>query len=65
MTVEILPTSVSRAEVVVAGVTLVVHHLDNGQRIIERDGMLALFEAMNATPLSPTDADIIAKALRG
>lgn len=47
------------------GVTLVVHHLDNGQRIIEADGLHELFEKTVAGDLLPQDeADALAKALR-
>lgn len=59
-----MPASVARSELVIAGVTLIVHQLDNGQRIIERDGLLDLLDAMAGGPLTEADAQALARAVR-
>lgn len=43
-----IPTSIRTSTIHIFGVDLVVHHLDNGQRVIEADSMAALFEAMGS-----------------
>lgn len=51
-----IPTSVSTATVRIFGVELVVHHLSNGQRIIDADSLAALFDAMG-DPNAPAPSD--------
>lgn len=59
-----MPHSVSQSTLSIMGVDLVVHQLSNGQRIIEEDGVHALFAAMAVGPMSQDEADIIARMLR-
>lgn len=60
-----LPKSVLRNTLTIMGVELVVHQLDNGQRIIEADSVHRLFEAMAGdTPITPEDAMEFARVVR-
>lgn len=62
-----LPKSIARDTLNVMGVTLVVHVLDDGRRIIEGDGLQNLFAAMsNSTmTMSQEEADVLAGVVRG
>ena len=51
-----LPQSIAQSTLHILGVDLVVHVLDNGQRIIEADGMHALFAAMETGATIDPDA---------
>jgi hypothetical protein len=53
---ETLPSSIGVAEFELFGVTLRCHVLDNGQRVIEAEGMERLFEAMSEEPHVDVDA---------
>lgn len=60
-----IPYSVSEAHLHILGVDLVVHHLSDGQRIIDADGINALLEAMaGGGELTPEDAMKLAKVVR-
>lgn len=60
-----VPQSVMTSELEIMGVTLIVHVLDNGQRIIEADGIHALFEAMAGdTPMTEDEGMKLARVLR-
>lgn len=60
-----IPHSISEACVTIAGVKLVVHNLSNGERIIESEGLEALFAAIeNGNPLNSEDAMKMAKIIR-
>lgn len=62
---EAIPQSITTSELVVMGVKLVVHVLDNGKRIIESDGMHALFDAMaSGASMTKDEALSLAKAVR-
>lgn len=60
-----IPQSISTATMRIGSVELVVHQLDNGQRIIEADSMNALFAAMEdgTLEISPDDAMELAKVV--
>lgn len=58
-----LPKSIRTATVPLYGVDLVVHHLDNGERVIEEASMLALLEAMASLPSAPDDAEMVQAAI--
>lgn len=47
------PQSIREGTLTIFGVELKVHHLDNGQRIIEEESIIRLFERM-AEPDCPT-----------
>jgi hypothetical protein len=64
MTGDVLPASVLQSELTIAGVTLKVHHLDDGRRVLEREGVDRLLEAMEERLLSKEDAIALAQALR-
>lgn len=51
-----LPKAIASSELEICGVTLRCHVLDNGQRVIEQDGVEALFAAF-AEGRSPTDEE--------
>lgn len=52
-----VPQSIRTSELVIAGVCLIVHHLDNGQRVIERDSLNDLLEAMGGADLPEAEQD--------
>lgn len=60
-----LPASIASETLTVMGVALVVHVLEDGQRIIETDGFHALIEAMAAGPMTAADADTLTRAIKG
>lgn len=51
-----LPKAVYSSELVICGVTLKCHVLDDGQRVIEADGVEALFKAFE-DGLMPTEEE--------
>lgn len=60
------PVSVWQGELSLSGVTLHVHVLNDGTRIIEAGGMEALFEAWGAgVPLDQAEAAAFARWQRG
>ena len=60
-----VPKSIAENRLTIMGVDLVVHVLDNGQRIIEGDGMERLFAAMaDGVEITPDDAMKMAKVVR-
>lgn len=60
-----LPKAVYSSTLNIMGVELVVHVLDNGQRVIESAGVEALFEAMaSGAPMSDDEAMKLAKVIR-
>ncbi len=59
-----LPKSLHSSPLRILGVELVVHVLDNGQRIIEAGGLADLFKAMEAEPMTEADANQIARLIR-
>lgn len=63
-----IPRSVAESEIVLLGVTLHCHVLDNGQRIIDSEDVARLFEAMEITdsPGAKSEAmDALARFCRG
>ena len=61
-----LPYSTHSATVTVMGIELTVHNLNNGQRIIEADGLERLFAAMaDGVEMTPDDSMKLAKGVRG
>jgi hypothetical protein len=59
------PTSIAQNTLTIMGVELTVHVLDNGQRIIEGDGVERLLGAMaSGEIISETDALELAKIIR-
>lgn len=54
------PTSLAQKSLTVAGITLELHVLDNGQRVIGKDGMDALMAKMDEGGLSADDAKKVA-----
>ncbi len=62
---EELSQSIASNTLNIMGVDLVVHVLDNGQRIIEAEGLEALFAAMaDGADLTEEDAMKFAKVVR-
>lgn len=57
--------SVAQAEFTVGGVTLVVHNLETGQRVIEKEGMDALLLKMRDGGLDPRDAMRAVQIIKG
>ena len=53
-----LPKSVSTGEFTIFGVVVVVHQLDNGQRVIEEESMLALLRALGTTTDRPSEEEM-------
>lgn len=53
---EKIPASVACSEMTIGTVTLRVHVLDDGRRIVEQAGMDEVLEAMAAGSLDPADA---------
>ena len=62
---EELPQSLHSSTLNILGVELVVHTLDNGQRIVEAGGLEALFKAMETEPMTASDAAEFARAIQG
>lgn len=63
---EALPKSVAESTVTALGVALKVHVLDNGQRIIETDGMERLLAAMaSGVMFAPGEQEALARAING
>lgn len=58
-----LPKSIASNKFSIMGVELTVHVLDNGQRIIEADGLAKLFEALAEGPITEEDAMKLASAV--
>ncbi|MES2173871.1 MAG: hypothetical protein V4523_07975 [Pseudomonadota bacterium] len=58
-----LPKSISIATVSLYGVDMVVHQLDNGERVIEEASMLAFIEALNSLPSAPDESDHVQAAI--
>ncbi len=48
-------TSVARRELEIAGTTLIVHLLSNGQRVIEESSAAGFFEALAEGKIGPED----------
>lgn len=60
---ETIPKSIAQSEIVLFGVTLHLHVLDNGQQIIDSNDMARLFEAME---IGDSEAmDVLARFCRG
>lgn len=60
-----LPKAIASSELVICGVTQRCHVLDNGQRVMEADGVEALFEAFGeGADLSEDDAMAMARFTR-
>lgn len=61
---KITPKSISSGTVEVMGVDLVVHQLDNGQRVIESESVEAFFKALESgREMTPDEADKLARLL--
>ena len=54
-----LQKAISSSTVEVMGVTLHVHMLDNGERVIDADDVHALFDVMAEQSLTPADRDLL------
>lgn len=63
---EALPKAVRQAEVKIGSITLRVHHLDDGRRVIDAASMDAFMEALSngSLVLSEEDATKMAKVIR-
>jgi hypothetical protein len=59
------PVSTYQGELTVLGVTLRMHVLDDGTRVIEKGGIDELFATMAEDPLDQDDADRLAKFIKG
>ncbi len=59
------PKPISQGEFTVAGITLKVHNLDNGQRVIEKEGMDELMAKMFDGSLDASDAMRAAQIVNG
>jgi len=61
-----LPRSISTGEVSIMGITLRVHQLDNGQRIIEASDFERFMQALaEGTPMTQEEAQELARHLKG
>lgn len=58
------PVSVWSGSFTVFGVEVKCHVLSDGRRVVERDSMLDLMNAMSATPTSEVDIDELATFVR-
>lgn len=65
-TLEGLPQSVASATLRVGPVDLVVHVLEDGQRVVEANSMEAFFEWLSGTDdFTQADADRVARFVKG
>lgn len=66
MSEEHMPTAVSTSELRLGSLTMKVHHLDDGRRVIDAESYAEFFAALeNGTLLlSQEDADAFARAVR-
>lgn len=60
-----LPKAVETREATFGGITLRLHFLDNGQRVIEQDGMDKMMRAMQRGTFPPKEAARAARWVKG
>lgn len=63
-----LPVAVHSGDLTICGETITVHILDDGQRVVEGDGLMRLLTAMlapDAKPATPDELEALADLVRG
>lgn len=60
-----LPMSEHQGEITVLGVVLKMHVLEDGRRVVEKDGIDELFATLAEEPLTQEDAERLARFIKG